>query len=290
MPNPATFQQSNPQISVLTGGNRDLQPEKSRNTTLGTVYSPSWAENTSWSQKMDFEVTYYNIRVKDAIQAKDAQTLLDRCADTLDPAFCSVQSRNGAGFVAFLDDTLENLGRVKTSGWDFSVNWIGPQSDWGRPGASLQTTYVDKYNAVDTGTGESEPQGPGVEVTDSGIPRVRATLRLDWQVAAFDFGYAFRYLSNLTEDCASAAGFAICNGPVSAATPNGSHKLGSVTYGDVRAGWKVPVSLPLTVSAGINNVWDKDPPICVSCSLNGYDASNYDLPGRFWYVEANLKF
>jgi len=26
------------------------------------------------------------------------------------------------------------------------------------------------------------------------------------------------------------------------------------------------------------------------CSLNGYDASNYDLPGRFWYVEANLKF
>ena len=26
------------------------------------------------------------------------------------------------------------------------------------------------------------------------------------------------------------------------------------------------------------------------CSLNVYDASNYDLPGRFWYVEANLKF
>ena len=59
---------------------------------------------------------------------------------------------------------------------------------------------------------------------------------------------------------------------------------------DVRAAWKVPVSLPLTVSGGINNVWGKDPPVCVSCSLNGYDASNYDLPGRFWYVEANLKF
>jgi iron complex outermembrane receptor protein len=44
------------------------------------------------------------------------------------------------------------------------------------------------------------------------------------------------------------------------------------------------------VSAGINNLWGKEPPYCLSCSLNGYDASNYDLPGRFWYVEANLKF
>jgi iron complex outermembrane receptor protein len=290
VPNPATFQQSNPQISVLTGGNRNLQPEKSRNTTLGAVYSPTWAENASWSQKLDLELTYYNIRVKDAIQAKDAQTLLDRCADTLDPAFCSVQSRNGAGFVAFLDDTLENLGRVKTSGMDFTLNWIGPDTGWGRPGASWQNTYVDKYQAVDTSTGEAEPQGPGVEVTDSGIPRFRSTLRLDWQIDAWDFGYGLRYLSQLTEDCASAAGFPICNGPVSAATPNGSHHLGAVTYHDVRASWKTPLATPLTVSAGINNVWSKDPPVCVSCSLNGYDASNYDLPGRFWYVEASLRF
>jgi len=28
----------------------------------------------------------------------------------------------------------------------------------------------------------------------------------------------------------------------------------------------------------------------VSCSLNGYDASNYDLPGRFGYVSANIRF
>jgi len=37
-------------------------------------------------------------------------------------------------------------------------------------------------------------------------------------------------------------------------------------------------------------VFAKDPPICVSCSLNGYDASNYDLPGRYGYVSANIKF
>jgi iron complex outermembrane recepter protein len=290
VPNPATFQQSNSQISVLTGGNQDLQPEKSHNTTFGTVYSPSWAENTTWAQKLDFEATYYNITVKNAIQAKDAQTLLDRCAQTLDPAFCSVQSRSGAGFVTFLNDTLANLGRVKTSGFDFGTTWVGPDTSWGRPSINWQTTYVDKYSAVDTSTGLSEPQGVGIEVTDSGISRIRSTLRLNLGLGDWNVMYAFRYTSGLTEDCAAAGGFPVCPNPASDKFPDGSHHLGATTYDDVRLSWKVPTAIPFTVAGGINNLFAHDPPVCLSCSLNGYDASNYDLPGRFYYVEANFKF
>ncbi len=65
------------------------------------------------------------------------------------------------------------------------------------------------------------------------------------------------------------AGFPVCNGPVTAQTPDGSHHLGAVTYHDIRASWKVPVSTPFTLSAGVNSVFDKDPPVCLSCSLNG---------------------
>ena len=47
----------------------------------------------------------------------------------------------------------------------------------------------------------------------------------------------------------------------------------------------------MQLSVGINNVFDKDPPICLSCSLNGYDASTYDIPGgRYWYMRADLRF
>ncbi|MDR3388583.1 MAG: TonB-dependent receptor [Rudaea sp.] len=291
VPNPATFEQANSQISVITGGNQNLQPEKSKNTTVGGIYSPSWAENASWSQKLDFELTYYRITVKNAIQAKDAQTLLDRCVDTLDPVFCSLQSRNGSGNVNFLDDTLGNLGRVETNGFDFATTWIGPDTSWGRPNASWQTTYTDKYSAIDTQTGLAEPQHVGVEVTDSGIPRIRSTLRLGWTLNDWTASWAWRYLSGLTEDCAGAAGFPICQNPTPTAQfPDGSHHLGATTYDDVRLSWKVPTTLPFTVAGGINNVFAHDPPICVSCSLNGYDASNYDLPGRFYYVEASIKF
>jgi iron complex outermembrane receptor protein len=47
----------------------------------------------------------------------------------------------------------------------------------------------------------------------------------------------------------------------------------------------------LKLALGVNNVFGEDPPICYSCSLNGYDASTYDIPGgRYLYVRADLKF
>ena len=57
--------------------------------------------------------------------------------------------------------------------------------------------------------GQAEPQAVGVEVTDSGIPRIRSTLRLSWGWNDWSFGYAFRYISSLKEDCGSAGGFAV---------------------------------------------------------------------------------
>jgi iron complex outermembrane receptor protein len=59
----------------------------------------------------------------------------------------------------------------------------------------------------------------------------------------------------------------------------------------MQVGYKVDWMKGLQLSLGLNNVFDKDPPICLSCSLNGYDASTYDIPrGRFWYARADLRF
>lgn len=292
VPNPATFAQLNPQISVLTGGNPNLRPEKSRDISLGAVYSPSWADNTAWSKRLDFELTYYKIQIKNAIQAKSAQTLLDRCAETLDPAFCNGQGRTAAGFVAFLDDTLENLGRVDTNGFDFGVTWTGNDYGWGHLDASWHNTYIKHYRIVDTSTGEAEPNGVGIEVSDSGVPRLRSTLRLGWTRGDWSASWTTRYLSGFIEDCGGAGGFPVCTNQTSNPPlfPDGTHHLGATAYNDVRASWKLPIQTPVTISGGINNVLDRNPPTCLSCSLNGYDASNYDLPGRFYYVEAGVKF
>ncbi|MEO7013146.1 MAG: TonB-dependent receptor [Dokdonella sp.] len=285
VPNPATFEQANSQISVVTGGNVNLSPETSKSFTVGGVYSPNWGANTSWSQKLDLELTYYNIKIKDAIQASDAQTQLDRCVATLDPVFCGGISRSSGGNINGFDNTLFNLGKINTKGIDFGISWLGNQTGIGTFGASLSATKVTSYEAIATDSGLSEPRVVGIEVNDSAIPDWRATARLNWNIGDVNVSWSARYISDLTESCDTVGSFNNCSNAAA-----GTNHLGATTYHDLRASWKLPTTMNFVLAGGINNITSKTPPICQSCSLNGYDASTYDLPGRYSYVEASIKF
>jgi iron complex outermembrane receptor protein len=289
---PAGYTQNNPQISIITGGNQHLDPESSKSTTMGAIYSPGWADNTEWSQKLDFELTYYRIKVENAIQAPSAQTQLNRCVQTLDPLFCAGITRAGNGAINGFNNTLRNLGRIDTSGIDFGLNWLSPETRIGHFGTNWQVTYTKDYTAVATDTGAREPNTVGIEVADSGIARVRSTLTASWGITDWTASWTLRYVSRLTEDCGGASGFPICNEQDNTAggRVNGTHHLGATTFHDARVSWKLPVHYDMSISGGINNIFDRSPPVCLSCSLNGYDASNYDLPGRFSYVEASVRF
>ncbi len=291
VPNPATFEQANNQISTRTGGSLALTPESSESITAGVVYSPSWAENNGWSQKLDFDLTFWKIEVEDAIQAPDAQTQLDRCVATNSAAFCNGIVRGVSGDIVSFNNTLTNLGTIDTQGYDIGVNWMSPEWGFGTLGASLSTTYVDKYSAVANDTGLAEPLTVGVEVNDRAINKWRTTASLSWASESWSVRWTARYLSGLTENCnpdLTGAG-AVCSDPLPDLS-GGTNHLGATTFHDLRVNWKLPVSFDFTLSAGVNNLFAKDPPICVSCSLNGYDAGTYDLPGRYSYVQAGVRF
>lgn len=282
---PAGFEQANTQIGVRTGGNTELKPETSKSTTAGFVYSPGWAADLPFTKRLDFEVTYYKIKLEDAIQSGDAQTQLDRCVATLDPAFCSGIARASTGDINAFDNTLLNIGTVDVKGYDFTFNWGGPVTPYGQFGMTLNATFMDQYKTVSKDTGLEEPRREGVETNDAGIPEWRANLRLNYALAGFTANWTMRYIDSLTESCAGANGFDVCDD--SAADTN---HLGSVVYNDARVSYKLPTQVDATVSAGVNNVFDKDPPVCLSCSLNGYDASLYDIPGSFGYVQASVRY
>jgi iron complex outermembrane receptor protein len=282
---PPGFTQNNPQISIITGGNQNLQPETSKSLTFGAIYSPTWAENSSWSQRMDFDLNYYDHRINQAIQAPDAQAQLDSCVATLDPGFCNGITRAANGSINGFNNTLRNLGEINTKGYDFGINWLGNETHYGTFGAHLQTTYTQNYQAIASDTGAVEPRTVGVETADSAIPRWRATMNLTWGIGDWNAMWTMRYISGLEESCGAAVDFAVCDDPVA-----DKNHLGAVVYNDARVSWKLPVAIQASISFGVNNIFDKDPPICLSCSLNGYDASTYDLPGRFPYIEADFKF
>ncbi|QQP94517.1 TonB-dependent receptor [Lysobacter enzymogenes] len=283
---PAGAAQANSQISVQTGGNKDLDPETARSFTAGFVYSPAWAAGVPWSDKFDFEVTYYRHSLEGAVQAIDAQTQLNLCVQTLDPLYCGGITRSSVGGISSFENKLTNLGSIKTSGWDVDFFWTFPESSIGQFKLTWQNTWVTQYEALGA-AGQVQPRKPGVEVNDSAIPEWTSNATLSWKRNAWTGSWTVRHISELTETCqASALDSPYCDDHVT-----GANKLSAVTYHDLQLGYRFEVLKGLQLTGGVNNLFDKDPPVCLSCSLNGYDPSTYDIPdGRFFYVRADLRF
>lgn len=40
----------------------------------------------------------------------------------------------------------------------------------------------------------------------------------------------------------------------------------------------------------LNKAFDRGPRVCFACALNGYDPSAYDMPSRFWSLQAAYRF
>ena len=285
---PDNFEQANTQITTFTGGNPNLEPEESDSFTLGGVYSPGWAEDTGWSRKLDFEVSYYSHEIEGAVQSRDIQALLNACiaGGGTNVTLCSPFTRQTNGNLNPPSNFLQNFGKIETDGADLKINWLSPEWGFGSLNASFQTTFVNDYTAID-GDGIRSSRRVGVETSDSAIPEWQSNLQLGWSRGNLDFNYGLRYVDAVVEDCTSAV-ISDVDGCRNASQTN---KLGSVVYHDAQFGWKNAFMLEgLKLSVGGNNLFGKEPPICVTCSLNGYDAGTYDLPGSFWYVSADYRF
>ncbi len=297
---PASYTQLGFQVFTTTGGNAELQPESSDSLTLGLVYSPGWAQDSAFADTFDVELTYYRHEIDDAIQAPNAQDVLDRCVESgdADSAACAGIVRSASGSIAAFDNRLANIGRIETDGVDIVVDW-SLTTGIGRFAAAWQTTYVDDYIATDA-FGNTFSRTVGVEVNDSSIPEWQSNLRLDWGLGDWSLGWTVRYIDSLTERCSDAfdndpqqslTALGLCSDPNPADPALSRDKLGATTYHDLYAGWNDPFGRDgLKLSLGLNNAFDKDPRVCHSCALNGYDPGTYDVPGRFWYVQAAYRF
>jgi iron complex outermembrane receptor protein len=106
-------------------------------------------------------------------------------------------------------------------------------------------------------------------------------------MADVDFTWSVRYLSAVKEACANA----VTTGVPGCETSADFHTLRSITYNDALVSWHNAFWLKgFTAEAGVNNLFGVNPPICFTCTLNGYDAGTYDLPGAFWNARVKYEF
>jgi iron complex outermembrane receptor protein len=286
---PNGFQQANTQITTITGGNPHLSPEKSDSYTAGFQYRVGWMTGRAATDRLTLEATYYNHKVKNAIGAEDIQALLRAClaAGGTDPTLCAPFSRISSGDLRPPQNLLENLAQITTSGVDVKANWLSEPLSFGRLTAALQATRVNDYKSVDA-LGLVAQRAVGVEVTDSAIPRWRANAQLGWVRGGVDVNWNLRFISAVSEACSNAL---LTPVPGCGAGATDTHSLHSVLYHDVQVSWADAFTLKgLKVDLGVNNLFGTNPPICFTCTLNGYDAGTYDLPGAFWNARATYSF
>ncbi|WP_281302270.1 MULTISPECIES: TonB-dependent receptor [unclassified Iodidimonas] len=299
VPADGSFTQLNSQISTTVGGNRELQPETSDSFSISSVYSPKWAADIKGVESLTFEATYWNIDLENAIQAIDQDVKLQGCVQTLDPVLCSGISRTPGGAINGFNIQLQNIGGIETDGVDFSIDYQSPMTDFGRFSAGVLTTWVNSFEeSFPSADGFTRVERVGTEQGDpeKGWPEFRVQANLNWAYKTVSVNFIARYIDGLTESCpanlfgVSAGGIndlsTLCSDPA-----DGTNKLSSKIYGDLQATWQPAIFEDrIAFSVGINNILQTDPPECFSCALNGFDATLFDVPGRFGYAQVNVTF
>lgn len=108
-------------VSQLTLGNTDLQPEIARTLTAGIVLQPAFVPGLTVS------VDYYRIKIDNAITSLAAQTVIDQCAATNNPVYCSTIVRDPASGVIVQQNTVPiNAASEKMRGIDVEVDYRAP--------------------------------------------------------------------------------------------------------------------------------------------------------------------
>ncbi|MEB2240262.1 TonB-dependent receptor domain-containing protein [Xanthomonas campestris] len=284
------YAQANPQVRTATGGNPNLQPETSTSKTLGFVYSPGWVTG------LDISLDWWNIEIEDAIDTQTVQETLDSCYLAGIANACSLIQREPTGEVSNLLAVPNNIAKIEAEGYDLTLGYRLPDTAWGSFSVVWDSTYMSKF-VVEKPLQDPETRVGlyrGGSARDNNW-RIRSNLMLNWELGDVGGSASMRYYSSQVENCTGAnvatpANVALlCSDPnrVTSAGAAPRNHVPSVTYTDLAAYWKAPWNARVTV--GVNNAFDRDPPQAATAFANSFD-SQYEIPGRFYYMRYTQKF
>ena len=298
------------QYNGLTGGNPNLDPETADTFTAGVVWQPSFLPGFNVS------ADWFDIEVRDFISGIGADTIIQRCINTLDPDFCSLVRRDNAGSLwlspnGFVTDTTLNTGKLHTRGMDFEVNYRTELADLGMGemgglNFNFVGTWLDKLEAASL-KGDKPTDCAGLygalcsSLGGSPIPNPewRHKARITWTtpltydewVKDVRVSLQWRYFGKVDLDTTSS------QPGLGGTTPGGPAtdlKLAAQSYFDLSFSWTMRDNV--NMRAGVNNLFDNDPPLngssnCPSGPCNGNTWPQvYDALGRFLFVGATIDF
>ncbi|MBK1720757.1 TonB-dependent receptor [Thiocystis violacea] len=241
------------EVVSLVGGNSDLEAEESENLNLGMV----WDVTKDWDLSLDL----WRLNNQNAVTSSP-QFYVDNEA-----AFADNVTRDDSGAIVMISSPFQNVAAQKVWGLDLDTNVRWRAESIGDFRWRLATTYLGSFKEEPvSGAGFDELAGK------DGRPRWRGLTSLWWQRGDIETGLTLNYTGDYLRRSAD-------------------DRVSDWTTLDAQVNWTPPKLKGSTLSLGIDNLFDAEPPEDVY--LEGwpfYNRSLHDARGRFIYARYKYTF
>ena len=301
------------QCSGRFTGNTQLEPETSNTYSFGAILTPTFLHGFTAS------VDYFNIKVENLIGPYGAATIMSKCVGepttTDGQFFCGLIRRDPVtgvifGSDSFVIDQTVNTGFEHTSGIDVSANYRTNFSDWhlgdwGSLNLAFNGTWTRSLEIQPSPRiGEYQCAGLYGDTCGNPTPKWRHMARITWNSKwNFSVSAAWRYIAPVKLDLNDPNPLLNGKNVIGEAygifpdIQKGEAKIPAANYFDLSGTWTVKDGL--TFRLGVNNIFDRDPPLLDSTNLapasppfgNGNTFPGvYDSLGRTIFVGLTADF
>jgi outer membrane receptor protein involved in Fe transport len=287
-------------VSSLSAGARGLKEETAHTYTIGAVISSPI--ESAWLRRLRMSVDYYNVKLADGISLQGVDSVYRQCfSDIFNPTYtlnesCSrIQRDQTTGLPQLITVNYSNLGRVETSGFDVQADWGVRFADVGigLPGSvSVNTNFTYLLKFATTADQFVIPlidfagtTGGGEVGTQAGSYRWKLFTRFNYNVGPLGIGLQWQHKPKLAH--------------ITTVTTTNSTISAAPAYDLFNLSGTISVTRNATFRFGIDNLFDTAPPLFAYDTsvvpgdgrLSGgrFDAGNYDVLGRRFYLAASFK-
>ncbi|MDQ6684912.1 MAG: TonB-dependent receptor [Pseudomonadota bacterium] len=252
------------EVDFLRGGNPSLQPERSRQTSLGFVFEPA--------KGISIGIDWWRLKLEHTIGELFDEVVLNGdphfegkniVRGPVDPAFPGLP-----GPILGLIELNENFGRLSASGIDVDLQLRSPRSRYGRFAVQLSGSYLGDWSVAFDGVHQQHVAG--TFFFGSSLPRWQHTLTLGWDGGPWQATLLQVWRSGYVDARPGVDGE--------------PRRVAPYRVWDWQIAYGAEAGLRLAI--GVKNVFNSDPPFSNQRATFqlGYDPNYADPRGRAWYV------